>query len=187
MRILKKVEHIFEYTLWNFRLFALIPVIFGLISALDFFVIGTVEIWFGLRQNFKLTENFTSKDIAVVVSHVIGGIDYYLIGIILLIFSFGIYELFISEIDLDGDQTRKGVLVITSLEELKKKLLQVIIVALIVSVFKKMITLQLNTSQDIIYVSVAILLISISSYLMHRQTTEFPSSSHNPISQKNIV
>ena len=116
----------------------------------------------------------------------IGGIDYYLIGIILLIFSFGIYELFISEIDLDGDQTRKGVLVITSLEELKKKLLQVIIVALIVSVFKKMITLQLNTSIDIIYVSSAILLISISSYLMHRQTTELSAfaHNHNPIAKK---
>ncbi len=176
MRLLKKIELIFEFILWNFRLFTLIPVIFGLISAVNFFAIGTVEIWIGIRQNFKLNQNFESQDLAVVVSHVIGGIDYYLIGIILLIFSFGIYELFISEIDLNGDQQRKGVLVITSLEELKKKLLQVIIVALIVSLFKKMITLELKTTTDIIYVAIAIFLVSISSYLMHRQTATSPLS-----------
>lgn len=172
MNILKKLEQVFEFILWNFRLFALIPVIFGLISALDFFIIGTVEIWIGLRQNLALNHYFKSRELAVVVSHIIGGIDYYLIGIILLIFSFGIYELFISEIDLEVDTARKGVLVITSLEELKKKLLQVIIVALIVSLFKKMITLEIKTSLDIIYVSIAIFLISVSSYLMHHQTSE---------------
>ncbi|MEL6501874.1 MAG: YqhA family protein [Cyanobacteria bacterium J06623_1] len=34
------------------------------------------------------------------VTYIIGGVDYYLIGIVLLIFAFGIYELFISEIEI---------------------------------------------------------------------------------------
>ncbi len=175
MTRLKKIERIFELILWNFRLFTLIPVVFGLISALNFFVIGTVEILIGIQKNSFISQDFDSKSLTLVVSHVIGGIDYYLIGIILLIFSFGIYELFISDIDFTGDANRKSVLVTTSLEELKKKLLQVIIVALIVSLFKKMITLELKTVTEMIYVAASILLVSISSYLMHRQTLGNPN------------
>lgn len=56
-------------------------------------------------------------------------------------------------------------MIINSLEELKKKLLQVIIMALIVSLFKKIIILPLTTTIDAIYIAVAILLVSVSTYL----------------------
>ena len=35
-----------------------------------------------------------------ILAHVITAVDLYLIGVVLLIFSFGIYELFISKIDI---------------------------------------------------------------------------------------
>ena len=96
---LRTLETIFETIIWNFRFFALLPVIFGLLSAVKFFAIGTLDIWAGLTLSFDMTDpegEITNK----IVSYVIGGIDYYLIGIVLLIFSFGIYELFISKIDI---------------------------------------------------------------------------------------
>jgi uncharacterized membrane protein YqhA len=164
----KKLEDLFEVTLWNFRFFVLLPVIFGLLSTLKLFVIGTLDIWEGIMLNFDRKDpegEITYK----IISYIIGGIDYYLIGIVLLIFSFGIYELFISKIDIRFQKKETNILQIASLEQLKGKIIQVIVVALIVSVFKKMLNLDIKSAIDIVYLALSILLISVSSYLMHLQ------------------
>ena len=97
--IFKKIEFIFEAFIWNFRFFILAPVIFSLLSALRLIVIGTVDIWAGLVLGFDFEDPEGEKTVKI-VSYIMGGIDYYLIGIVLLIFAFGIYELFISEIEI---------------------------------------------------------------------------------------
>ena len=164
---LKKLEFGFEAIIWNFRYFILVPVIFSLMSALRFFIIGTFDIWSGLILNFDHNEP-AGKNTLKIVSYIIGGIDYYLIGIVLLIFAFGIYELFISEIEIKH-QDNSSILQSNSLEELKGKLVNVIVVALIVSLFKQMLNLGINQVTDVIYFAAAILLISISQYLLNLQ------------------
>ncbi len=166
VRKIKKIEELFEFALWNFRFVILLPVIFGLLSTLKLFVIGTLDVWAGIILNFD-PNNPEGEATYQIVSYIIGGIDYYLIGIVLLIFSFGIYELFISKIDIR--KLEINVLQIESLEQLKGKLIQVIIVALIVSLFKKMLNLDIKVATDIVYLALSILLISVSSYLMYMQ------------------
>ena len=163
-RTLKKAELIFEAFIWNFRFFIIVPVIFSLLSALRFFVIGTLDIWTGLVLSFD-PENPEGEETIKIVSYIIGGIDYYLIGIVLLIFAFGIYELFISEIEI-RHRDDSNILQSESLEELKGKLVNVIVVALIVSLFKRMLNIEIQQISDIIYIASAILLISISQYLL---------------------
>lgn len=167
MTLMRKIERTFERTIWSFRFFVLLPVIFGLLSAVRFFVIGTLDIWAGFTLKFDPAdpEGETTNQI---VSYIIGGVDYYLIGIVLLIFSFGIYELFISRIDVRF-QEEVSILQSESLEELKSKLVQVIVVALIVNLFKKALSIDIAQVSDLAYVSVAILLISASNYLLHLQ------------------
>ena len=164
-RILKKIEHIFEAFIWNFRFFIIAPVIFSLLSALRFIIIGTVDIWAGLTYPFD-TQDPEGEATVKIVSYIIGGIDYYLIGIVLLIFAFGIYELFISVIDIrhEDDST---ILQSETLEDLKGKLVNVIVVALIVSLFKRMLNLEIQQVSDVVYMALAILLISISQYLLN--------------------
>ena len=61
----------------------------------------------------------------------------------LLIFGYGVYELIISDIDprlQDLTDDRRNILSINSLESLNQKLINVIIVALIVTAFKLMIS-----------------------------------------------
>lgn len=157
--------HRIETIIWNFRFFTLVPVIFGLLSTVQFFIIGTLDIWAGFSLKFDINDpegEITNK----IISYVIGGIDYYLIGIVLLIFSFGIYELFISKIDIRFEQSELNILQSETLEELKTKLVQVIVVALIVNLFKKALGVDIIESLDLIYISLAILLISISSFLL---------------------
>ena len=164
MRLLRRIENVFETIIWNFRLLVLVPVIFSLLSSVKFFVIGTWDIWEGISLEFDRSDP-EGEVTYQIISYVIGGIDYYLIGIVLLIFAFGIYELFISKIDIRFEQ-EITILQSESLEELKSKLVKVIIVALIVNLFKKMLGLEITEASDLIYIAVTILLISISNFLL---------------------
>lgn len=167
---LRKIELIFEASIWNFRFFILAPVIFSLLSALRLIMIGTLDIWAGLTIALDPQDPEGEMTIKT-VAYIIGGVDYYLIGIVLFIFSFGIYELFISEIDLRHEDD-SSILQSNSLEELKGKLVNVIVVALIVSLFKQMLSIEIGKLSDVIYIALAILLISISQYLLHLSHTK---------------
>ena len=167
---LRKIELFFESLIWNFRFFILIPVIFSLLSALRLIVIGTIDIWMGLTLAIDHQDPEGEMTIKT-VTYIIGGVDYYLIGIVLLIFFFFFYELFISEIEIKY-QDDSSILQSNSLEELKGKLVNVIVVALIVSLFKQMLSIEIGRLSDIIYIALAILLISISQYLLHLSHTK---------------
>lgn len=173
---LRSIELFFETLIWNFRFFILIPVVFSLLSALRLILIGTMDIWAGLTIVLDHTDPEGIMTIKT-VAYIIGGVDYYLIGIVLLIFAFGIYELFISEIEIKH-QDNSSILQSNSLEELKGKLVNVIVVALIVSLFKQMLSIEIGKLSDVIYISLAILLISISQYLLHLSHTK--SKPHLP-------
>ena len=70
-----------------------------------------------------------------------------MIGIALLIFGYGVYELIISDIDprlQDLTDDRRNILSINSLESLEQKLTNVIIVALIVTALKLMISFEVD-------------------------------------------
>lgn len=167
---LRRFEKSFEVLIWNFRFFILAPVIFSLLSSLRLIMIGTIDIWAGLT--LALDPKDPEGEITIkTVAYIIGGVDYYLIGIVLLIFAFGIYELFIAEIDIKY-QDDSNILQSESLEELKGKLVNVIVVALIVSLFKQMLSLEIEQLGDVIYMAMAILLISISQYLLHLSHTK---------------
>lgn len=180
---LRKLELLFENLIWNFRFFILIPVIFSLLSALRLIFIGTVDIWAGLSVALNYQDPEGTKTIQT-VAFIIGGVDYYLIGIVLLIFAFGIYELFISEIEVKH-QDDSSILQSNSLEELKGKLVNVIVVALIVSLFKQMLSIEIGKLSDVIYIALAILLISISQYLLHLSHTK--SIIHIPKSDRSTT
>ena len=141
----KKIEQKFETILWNFRFFVILPVVCSLVSSLKFFLIGTLDICAGVRLNFDLNDP-EGKTTYKIVSYIIGGIDYYLIGIVLLIFGLGIYELFVSKIDIRFKD--EDINILQSIQD----------------------------SIDIIYLASAILLISISSYLLKIQ---YQNSDHN--------
>ncbi|MEL7011028.1 MAG: YqhA family protein [Cyanobacteria bacterium J06643_13] len=166
----RKLELFFEALIWNFRFFIIAPVIFSLLSALRLIMIGTLDIWAGLTLTLDPKDPEGIMTIKT-VTYIIGGVDYYLIGIVLLIFAFGIYELFISEIEIKH-QDDSSILQSASLEELKGKLVNVIVVALIVSLFKQMLSIEIGKLSDVIYISLAILLISISQYLLHLSHTK---------------
>ncbi len=181
MRLQRRIENIVESCLWNVRFFTFIPVLFGVISVITLFLLGSYEIVHGLMAVLSSPAHAGEvvkeaaqqvhkvKDpVKLALAGIIGGIDLYLIGIVLLIFSFGVYELFISKIDVArGANQDVQILEIKSLDELKDKILKVIIMVLIVSFFKEVIQMELTGYLDILYLAISILLVSASGYLMH--------------------
>jgi uncharacterized membrane protein YqhA len=114
----KKLELFFENFLWNTRYLVLIAVITAVLSAFILFAVGIYEVLhllleFGSGGEYK---HFYSKVVAVTVA----SIDIFLIATFLLVFAFGLYELFISKIDpAEKNPLGKRVLVIQNLEDLK--------------------------------------------------------------------
>jgi uncharacterized membrane protein YqhA len=102
-----------------------------------------------------------------IMSGIISGIDLYLIGIVLILFSFGIYELFISKIDIGRHEDQEiQILEIKSLDELKDKILKVVVMVLVVGFFKRVMEMHIETPLNLLYLAISILLISASSYLL---------------------
>ena len=108
-------------------------------------------------------EKYTIK----IMSGIISGIDMYLIGIVLMLFSFGIYELFISKLDIGRRANQEiQILEIKSLEQLKDKILKVIVMVLVVGFFKQVMQMHIETPLDLLYLAISILLIAASSYIL---------------------
>jgi len=165
------LEAIFEGGLWKSRLIVILAVIFGMLGAISLFVVASFDVWEIVIDVYKFTfhhyhpEHFHAK----IISGIIGAVDLYLIAVVLLIFSFGIYELFISKID-DAESSEAGskILAIHSLDELKDKLGKVVVMVLIVSFFKKVINMDFNTPLEMLYLAGSILALALALYFMHK-------------------
>ena len=93
-----RLEWIFERWLWRFRLIAIVPVVMSLLSAAAAYLAGTLEVLSALKALLKGSGD-TSHAIALQLGKLVGGVDLYLIGIALMIFGYGVYELLISNIE----------------------------------------------------------------------------------------
>lgn len=161
-------ERVFESLLWNSRYIVLFGVIFGSLSAIVLFIAGSLEITTILLEFVNLSEGHLSHE--EILIGVIGAIDFYLIGLVLLIFSFGIYELFISEIDI----ARRGgsfgnILEVENLDDLKNKIIKVIIMVLIVSFFQRILSMEFTTAIEMLAMAVSIGVICVGVYFIGRQ------------------
>jgi len=103
------------------------------------------------------------------VGTLIGAVDYFLIGVVLLIFSFGIYELFISHLEVGRLNDEVKILEITNLDDLKNRIIKVVIMVLIVSFFKKILSIEFETPQDMFFFASSIFVLCLGVYFMHKE------------------
>ena len=166
-RFLHLLESRFEGALWRLRLIAILPVVMTAISSFATFILGTKETLYAL--NLMVHGGSDKQYVAKVLGGFVGGVDLYLVGIALLIFSYGTYELLISAIDpaREGEHARfTGVLDVDNLDDLKEKLVKVLVVALLVFAFKSMIALPITDGLSLLYYSLSLLLLSSCAFLM---------------------
>ena len=166
-------ESIIEKSLWGSRYVVVFAVIASLLTSLAMFYIATVDAIMMISHlaDYALP-SLTGEERALLrsttVTHVVEIIDGYLLATVLLIFSLGLYELFISKIDAaENTKVAGNVLVINSLDDLKARLAKVILMILIVKFFENAIDLHYDTALSLLYLSGGIALIGLALYLTH--------------------
>lgn len=162
----KKAELFVETFLWKSRIITFLAVFFSLLSALALFVAGSIQIMQGIQ--YFITSLSIEPSYNDLVINIISAVDLYLIGIVLLIFSFGVYELFISKIDPAKYDKDVNILEITSLDGLKNKLLKVIVMVLVVYFFKTILSSHFSTPLEMLYLGAAILMVSACTFFIRK-------------------
>lgn len=164
------LEKFFENLLIKSRLVTLLPVIFGLVGAFLLFFIASYDIVKVLIYTFDyfVLPNSTINLHEDIVGLIIGAVDLYLMALVLFIFSFGIYELFISEIESFKQSKQSKVLEVHSLDELKDKLAKVIIMVLVVNFFQRVLQMKLLSIIDMSYLAGSILALCVGLYFLHK-------------------
>ena len=164
------LERIFEGILWNTRFFVLFAVIFSILGGIALFVVGSVDIWAVVSNIASTYFNGTHPDKfhEQIVSGLIGAVDLYLMAVVMFIFGFGLYELFISEVDVAKREGVSKILEVHSLDELKDKLGKVIIMVLIVNFFQRVLYTDYIGALNLVYFAISILALALALYFLHK-------------------
>lgn len=163
------LERIFEGMLFSSRLAVLIAVVGSLVASICMFFRGGLAIWHGIIAFFGGHGQVTDSHVPVMVLQFIGAIDNFLFAMVLLIFSMGIYELFVSRIDPASrtPETRPNWLRISSLEDLKGYLGKVVLMILVVNLFEQSFHLTYQSPLDLLYLGGGIVLVALALHLTH--------------------
>ncbi|MCD4758697.1 MAG: YqhA family protein [Arcobacteraceae bacterium] len=163
------IEKLFEGAIWRSRFIIVLAVVFGLLGAIVLFIVASLDIWGVTVYSFKTImagahpEHFHED----IVAGIIGAVDLYLIAVVLFIFAFGLYELFVSEIDeaMEKENANK-ILAIHSLDQLKDKIAKVIVMVLVVSFFQRVLHTDFATPLEMLYFALSITALSVGLYFL---------------------
>lgn len=167
------LEKLFESTLWNSRFVILVAVVGSLLAGFTIFYMATVDVIFLIQHAMHYADSSLSEEARKVlhdstVSHIVEVVDGYLLATVMLIFSLGLYELFISDIDqAHGSKASSKILVINNLDDLKGRLAKVILMIMIVTLFEEALNMQMGTPLDLVYFGASIALIALALYWTH--------------------
>ncbi|MBY0576334.1 MAG: YqhA family protein [Gallionellaceae bacterium] len=170
---MKFLESLFEGGLWNSRFVILTAVLGSLLAGFAIFYMATVDVWNLVMHvvhyaDADMTEAGRKALHDDTVSHIVEVVDGYLLATVMLIFSLGLYELFISDIDqAHGSKASSKILVIGSLDDLKSRLAKVILMILIVTLFEEALNLKIENPLDLLYLGGSIALVAAALYLSH--------------------
>ncbi|MBS4097347.1 MAG: YqhA family protein [Sulfuricella sp.] len=167
------VENIFEGALWRSRFVILAAVIASLCAGFAIFYMATVDVWYMILHILHYADPDMSAAARKAlhddsITHIVEVVDGYLLATVMLIFSLGLYELFISDIDeAHGSKASSKILVIESLDDLKARLAKVVLMILIVTLFEHALKMDMKTPLDLLYLGGSIALIGLALFLTH--------------------
>jgi uncharacterized membrane protein YqhA len=162
------IEKLFEGAIWNSRFIVLLAVIFGLLGAIILFVVASMDIWgVGVYAfNTIITHAHPEDFHEDIVAGIIGAVDLYLIAVVMFIFSFGLYELFISDIEAAEGKNGSKLLAIHSIDELKDKIAKVIVMVLVVNFFQRVLHTSFATPLEMLYFALSIAALAVGLYFL---------------------
>lgn len=183
---MKFIESLLEGSLWNSRFVIFLAVLGSLFASFAIFYMATVDVVMLVQHTLhyadaSMTDEARKALHDSTVSHIVEVVDGYLLAVVLLIFSLGLYELFISDIDqAHGSKASSKILVINSLDDLKSRLAKVILMIMIVTLFEEAINMHVSQPIDLIYMGGSIALIALALYWSHAAEGKHGEEGHEP-------
>jgi uncharacterized membrane protein YqhA len=174
------VERRFESLLWSSRLVVLVAVLGSLVVALAMFYVTTMDVLYlmvhlGEYGDLAMAADARAALRGQTVAHVVEVVDGYLLAAIMLIFSLGLYELFVSRIDIaEGSEFAERLLLIRSLDDLKDRLAKVVLLILVVKFFEYALGLPITGSLDLLYLAIGIVAVAGALALTNKTRTPSP-------------
>ena len=170
---MNRIESVFERLLWSSRFVVVIAVLATLLSSLVLFAMTTWDVVSLARHALEYaslslpdTERLILRN--TTVTHVVEVVDGYLLATFLLIFAFGLYELFVSDIDAArGERAASRILVIETLDDLKSRLAKVILMILIVKLFERLLGTQDAPAPEPLITAGCLVAIGLALWLSH--------------------
>ena len=165
-----RMEQVIEGALWRSRGMVALGVVMALAAAVLMLLLSIVDFVGATQALYVYVTGNPPEGANPVLLKVIKLIDDVLIGAVLIVFSFGLYELFISEIDPARMAHNRGrVLDIPSVESLKTKLGKLILMLLIVRFFSYAMSVEVTSPLEMLMLAGGIGLIALSLFLSHAQ------------------
>jgi uncharacterized membrane protein YqhA len=175
------IERAFQQFLWNARLIMVIPVLASLLSAVVILLLSalnTVALVQRMISYIGLSTTDQASQSNLILSDVIGVIDQYLI---VVIFADGLYELFIGKISVaESSPIGARLLVVKSLDDLKDRLVSVVLVILVVKFFQQALKMKYETPTDLLLLAGGIAAIGAALYLTKKNKPSKPASEKGP-------
>lgn len=172
------IESAFEKFLWNSRLIVLVAVLASLAGSIAMFYVATIDVVDLSRHLLHYHDSGLSPDArtelrSTIITHLVEVVDGYLLAAIMLIFSLGLYELFVSRIEAaEGSEFAARLLLIRSLDDLKDRLAKVVLLILVVKFFEYALRLKFETPLDLLYLAVGVFLMAAALYISHGKSGE---------------
>ena len=168
---MRRIERGFEGLLWGSRFLVLVGVVASLAAALAMLFMAAVD----TVRLVAHALHYAGRDLgtealaamrATAITHVVEIVDGFLLAAFLIIFALGLYELFISKIEAaEGSAFAGSILNVGSLDDLKVKLAQVILIMLVVKVFELVAAVRASTSLDVLAVAGGVALVGLAIFL----------------------
>jgi len=164
------LERVFEYALWSSRLVLLPAVIASVAFTVGIVYITTVDAihLIGTMIQYASSTGRSAGRVEVLTG-IIKAVDGYLLAGIVFIFGLGLYELFISKINLiENSEVASRLLLIRTLDDLKDRLAKVVLLVLVIEFFQRALEAPYSTSQDLLYLAIGIALVGAALYVSGR-------------------
>jgi uncharacterized membrane protein YqhA len=165
--LVRAVEHL----LWRTRLLVIVAVVASLLTSAAMLFVSSVDLVHLARDVLSYSDPrgpSEHEDIrSAVVVHVVQLIDGYLLSTVLLIFAFGLYEVFIHKLHDDATQEASRILVIHGIDDLKDRLAKLVLLILVVKFFEHALSMEFATPLHLVYLAVGVVLIAAALHLSH--------------------
>lgn len=168
---MRELERGFERVLWASRYLVLVGVVASLAAAVAMLYMAAVDtvVLLGHALHYAGPGHTPESQAALrlsAITHVVEIVDGFLLAAFLVIFGLGLYELFVSKIEAaEGTAFAESILHVRSLDDLKAKLAQVVLIMLVVKFFEQAAAVRAASSLDLVLAAGGVALIGLALFL----------------------